>query len=415
MKLKQQAKEYIHQNITQLLSLRQIALSELQNDEFKDKVRQIIVTRIASHSLYSKLSTDDLFIYELLNEIVGLGPIESLLNDDEVTEIMVNGPESILVERDGTIQPTSLKFTNELSLRNMIGRILSPLGRRVDESSPMVDARLPDGSRFNAIIPPISLNGPVVTIRKFSKHLHSIEQLIELNSLSKECARFLGLCVLKKKNILIAGGTGTGKTTMLNMLSSFIPPNERIITIEDAAELNLAQPHVISLETRPQNIEGKGSITIRNLLKNALRMRPDRIIIGECRSDETLDMLQAMNTGHEGSLTTLHANSSRDALLRLETLILMSGFDLPLQAIRQQISAALDLIIFIRRTRSGTRWIQCVTEVCGIDQNTIQLHDLFSRNGEDHALKSTHIPPRFLDDLSETERHILMQSLGNIA
>ena len=317
-------------------------------------------------------------IQELINDLTGYGPINPLLLDSDITEIMVNGPDMVYVERKGKLELTDIKFSDNDQVMQVIDKIVSPLGRRIDESSPMVDARLPDGSRINAIIPPLSLNGPVLTVRKFSREPYTIDDLIKMQTLSREMAIFLNACVRARLNIFISGGTSSGKTTTLNVLSSFIPNDERIVTIEDAAELQMNQEHVISLEARPANIEGKGAITIRDLVANSLRMRPDRIIIGECRGGEDLDMLQAMNTGHEGSLATGHANSARDMLARLETMVLMSGVELPVKAIRQQIVGAIDLIVQQSRFKDGTRRIVNVTEVQTMEGDVVVLQDIFT-------------------------------------
>lgn len=344
-------------------------------------------------------------IADIRDEILGLGPIESLLNDDSVTEIMVNGPKQVFVERLGKLELTDVKFHDKAHLMNIIERILTPLGRRIDESSPLVDARLEDGSRVNIIIPPLSLVGPAITIRKFSKTPLSVENLISFGTLNEKMAVFLRACVKARINILVSGGTGSGKTTTLNVISSFIPENERIVTIEDAAELRLQQAHVVTLESRPANIEGKGQITIRDLVRNALRMRPDRIIVGEVRSGEALDMLQAMNTGHDGSLTTAHANSPRDALSRLETMVLMSGLELPVRAIREQVSSAIDLIIQQSRIRDGSRKVTYITEVQHMEDNIITTQDIFryQQSGFDDTGKAighfapTGLQPSFLE------------------
>lgn len=314
---------------------------------------------------------------DLFNDIMGYGPIEVLIQDPRYSEIMVNGPDHIYVEEKGKLKLTDLKFRDEEHLMNVIDRIVSQVGRHVDEASPMVDARLLDGSRVNAIIPPLSLVGPILTIRKFGKNPITAQQLLQFGSLSPKMLQFLEACVKGKLNIVVSGGTGSGKTTLLNVLSSYIPEDERIVTIEDAAEVQLHQEHVLTLEARPANLEGKGAITIRNLVKNALRMRPDRIIVGEVRSEETLDMLQAMNTGHDGSLTTTHANSPRDTLSRLETMVLMSGMELPLRAIRDQVSSAIDLIVQQSRLRDGTRKITSITEVVGMEGDIISMQDIF--------------------------------------
>lgn len=344
-------------------------------------------------------------VADVRDEILGLGPLEPLLKDDSVTEIMVNGPKDIFVEHMGKLQHTKVQFYDTAHLMNIVERILTPLGRRIDESSPMVDARLEDGSRVNIIIPPLSLVGPCMTIRKFSRDPLSIENLVGFGTLSEDMAMFLRACVQARLNVLVSGGTGSGKTTTLNVLSSFIPDGERIVTIEDAAELRLQQEHVVTLESRPENIEGGGAVTIRDLVRNALRMRPDRIIVGEVRSGEALDMLQAMNTGHDGSLTTAHANSPRDVLSRLETMVLMAGMELPVRAIREQISSAIDLIVHQSRIRDGSRKITYITEVQRMEGNIIVLQDIFryvqtglDENGKSIGhFTSTGIQPSFME------------------
>lgn len=314
---------------------------------------------------------------EIFNDIMGYGPLEELLEDPEVSEIMVNGPDHVYVEKAGKLELSDITFNDDAHVVNVIDRIVSQIGRHVDEASPMVDARLPDGSRVNAVIAPVSLVGPVLTIRKFGKKPITARKLIEFGSLSPKMLAFLEACIKGKLNIIVAGGTGSGKTTLLNVLSSFIPEDERIVTIEDAAELQLKQEHLITLESRPPNLEGKGAITIRSLVKNALRMRPDRIIVGEVRSEETLDMLQAMNTGHDGSLTTTHANSPRDTLSRIETMVMMSGMELPVKAIRDQVASAIDLIIQQSRLRDGTRKVTSITEITGMEGDVVSMQDLF--------------------------------------
>jgi pilus assembly protein CpaF len=347
---------------------------------------------------------------ELLDEILGHGPVEPLLRDPDITEIMVNGPDQIFVERFGRIHLVDATFVDEHHLRRVIDRIVSRVGRRVDESSPMVDARLPDGSRVNAVLPPVALGGSMLTIRKFAREAFTVSDLIGFGTFTPEVAEFLYACVRGRLDIVISGGTGSGKTTTLNVLSGFLPPDERIITIEDAAELQLRQNHVLRLESRPANIEGSGEITVRDLVRNALRMRPDRIVIGEVRDGAALDMLQAMNTGHNGSLTTVHANSPRDSIARLETMGLMAGLDLPVRAIREQIASAIDLIVHQSRLRDGTRRVTQVTEVLGMEGEVVSMQDLFvfdHRAGHDEhgrhlgVLRWTGLRPRLLDTLAD--------------
>ncbi|WP_235564423.1 CpaF family protein [Arthrobacter sp. Soil762] len=349
-------------------------------------------------------------IREIADEVMGFGPLQRLLEDPSVTEIMVNRFDQIYIERNGHLSLTGSQFSSDDHLRKVIERIVSKVGRRIDESSPLVDARLEDGSRVNAIIPPLAVNGPSLTIRKFSHVPLTVRNLIEWGSITVEMAELLSACVKARLNIIVSGGTGTGKTTLLNVLSSFIPEEDRIVTIEDAVELQLQQEHVVRLESRPPNIEGKGAIGIRELVRNSLRMRPDRIIVGEVRSGESLDMLQAMNTGHDGSLSTVHANSPRDAVARLETLVLMAGMDLPLRAIREQVSSAVDLIIQVTRLRDGSRRVTHVTEVQGMEGDIVTLQDVFlfdyaaGMDAQGRFLGkpvSTGIRPRFLDRFSE--------------
>lgn len=321
-------------------------------------------------------------VRDVYNDVVGLGPLEPLLDSQDISEIMVNGPYNVYVERKGKIELSQVKFKNDDHVLNVVQRIVTLVGRRIDESSPMVDARLTDGSRVNIIIPPLALTGPTITIRKFSKNPLTVGDLIKFNSVSPKMMSFLEACVKGRLNIIVSGGTGSGKTTLLSILSGFIPENERIVTIEDAAELQLRQDHVVTLESRPANIEGAGAITIRDLVRNSLRMRPDRIVVGEVRSGETLDMLQAMNTGHDGSLTTAHANTPRDLVSRLETMVLMSGMEIPVKAIREQIASAIDLIVHQSRLKDGSRKITNITEVVGMEGDTITLQDIYTYNSE---------------------------------
>jgi pilus assembly protein CpaF len=315
--------------------------------------------------------------HDILNDLLGFGPIQGLLDDPSISEVMVNNPNQVYIEREGKLLETHVHFDNDEHIMRIIERIVSPLGRRVDADSPMVDARLPDGSRVNAVIPPVAIDSPLLTIRKFTKTKLTVDQLIEFDSLTQTMCDFLRACILGRLNVLISGGTGSGKTTLLNVLSSFIPENERVVTIEDSAELRLDQEHVVRMEARPPDLDGRGQVTIRDMVRNALRMRPDRIIVGECRGGEALDMLQAMNTGHDGSLTTLHANSPRDALSRLETMVLMAGMELPLKVIRQQVASAVDLIVHQSRLKNGPRKITAISEVSGMEGDTIVMTDIF--------------------------------------
>jgi pilus assembly protein CpaF len=356
----------------------------------------VLLTRIERARLFEAITAD----------ILAFGPIQPLLHDDSVTEIMVNGPFQVYVERNGLLEETDIVFEDEDHVKRIIDRIVAPLGRRCDEASPMVDARLPDGSRVNAIIPPLSTRGPILTIRKFSRVPLTMQDLIGFGTLTPQLGDFLAACVRGRLSVVVSGGTGSGKTTLLNVLSSYIPENERVITIEDAAEIQLNQRHVITLEKRPANIEGEGEISIRQLVNNALRMRPDRLVIGECRGPEALDMLQAMNTGHDGSLTTIHSNSPRDGLSRIETMVLMAGAELPLRAIREQVASAIDLIVHIDRLNDGSRRVVKICEVQGMEGETVLLQDLFQfqQTGyEGHRIQGRHVSlgmrPRFLAKL----------------
>lgn len=376
----QTIKQSVHKVIVeQMTPTEQMVLSAVQQDAAE--VEQVIgnyVDKVLEDNPFAvPVSERGRIVSDLRDEMLGLGPIESLLKDPSITEIMVNGPKKVFIERMGKLQLSGVQFHDDAHVMNIIERILSPIGRHIDESTPLVDARLKDGSRVNIIIPPLALCGPCITIRKFAQKALSVENLISFGTLDRKMADFIKACIQARINILVSGGTGSGKTTTLNVLSSFIPENERIVTIEDAAELKLQQTHVVTLESRPANIEGSGQITIRDLVKNALRMRPDRIIVGEVRSGEALDMLQAMNTGHDGSLTTAHANTPRDALSRLETMVLMAGFEMPVRAIREQISSAIELILQQSRLKDGSRKITYITEVQHMEGDVITTQDLF--------------------------------------
>jgi len=375
---KQAIKQQIQRELIERIDIKRLSASQVEEGELHRRVLSTVETivREVAPRLPAGLEPQAL-IKEIYDEATGLGPLEDLLADSDVTEIMVNGPTKVYAERNGRIELTDRVFLDEKSVMAIIERIVSPLGRRIDESQPYVDARLRDGSRVNAIIHPLSLVGPCITIRKFSRIPFTDEDMLRFNTWTVAMRDFLRACVEGRKNIVVSGGTGSGKTTLLNVLSSFLPERDRIITIEDAAELRLKQPHVVSLESRPPNIEGKGAITIRDLVRNALRMRPDRIVVGECRGGEALDMLQAMNTGHDGSLTTVHANAPRDVVSRLETLVLMSGMDLPVRAIREQIASAVDLIIHESRFSDGSRRVTNITEVVGLEGDRTTMQDIF--------------------------------------
>ncbi|MDP5274495.1 CpaF family protein [Chengkuizengella axinellae] len=401
-------KMVLHQDLKKLLHKK--IMDQMKDDDVKKIIPQIdamAVEIMKENEKFRGVINRKLVVDELINDLTGYGPINPLLLDPTITEVMINGPEQVYVEKNGKIIKTEVQFRDDEHIMSIIEKIVAPIGRRIDESSPMVDARLPDGSRVNAIIPPLALKGPTLTIRKFSKDPFKMEDLIKFGTLTEDMAVFIDACVKAKLNIFVSGGTGSGKTTTLNVLSSCIPSDERIITIEDAAELQLWQEHVVSLESRPSNLEGKGEISIRDLVKNALRMRPERIIIGEVRSGEALDMLQAMNTGHDGSLATGHSNSPRDMISRLETMVLMVGIDLPVKAIREQIAGAIDIIIQQSRMKDGTRRITHITEVQGMEGDVIVLQDIFvfeqyGINEEGKIigeLKPTGIRPKFYERL----------------
>ncbi len=410
--LVQEIKKRAHAELLKRLNLKKLALSGASEKELNERAKETIKEILSELSIplpeTVKIETIE---RELVQEAIGLGPLEYLTVLDDITEIMVNSADEVYVECKGTLYRTDTAFADDNQVLAAIERIVAPLGRRVDESSPMVDARLADGSRVNAIIPPLSLNGPSITIRKFSKTPFNIDDIIGFNTLTTEMSEFLRACVMVRKNIIISGGTGSGKTTLLNVLSNYLPNRERIVTIEDAAELQLHQENIVRLEARPPNIEGKGEISIRDLVRNSLRMRPDRIVVGECRGGEALDMLQAMNTGHDGSLTTIHANTPRDALARLETLVLMAGFDLPLRAIREQVASAIDIIVQVNRERDGSRKVTNISEITKMEGDIITVQDIFvfQNEGWDENDKivgkfvSTNNMPTFIDDIKRAK------------
>ena len=390
-----------------LLSSNTTREKKIEPEEMRKEIEASVNQFLQEENLLYNFGTREKLLEWIIGDILGYGPIEPLLKDPDITEVMVNGYNQIYVERFGLIERTNVVFESDAHLMRVIDRIVSPIGRRVDESSPMVDARLPNGYRVNATIPPLSMTGPILTIRKFAARPFTAQELVANNTMSLQLVLFLRACVKANINITVSGGTGSGKTTLLNVLSSFIPENQRVITIEDTAELQLSQDHVVRLEKRPANIEGKGEITIRQLVINALRMRPDRIVVGECRGGEALDMLQAMNTGHDGSMTTVHSNSPRDTLRRIETMVLMAGMDLPLKAIREQIASSIELIIQIDRIHDGTRKVVKVSEVQGMEGETIVLQDLFvfkhlgiQEGKVVGELKSTGLRPQFVSKLA---------------
>ncbi len=424
-KLKQEQFEWrqrLHAELIETMDLRRQDIHGMADEVLKTQTQKLIEQLIEKNDDDIPAHLDrQALLDQVLHEAIGLGPLEELLADDTVSEIMVNRFDVLYVERAGSLSLHSVAFTGDKAVMGVIERIVAPLGRRIDESSPMVDARLKDGSRVNAIIPPLALKGPCITIRKFAKRKLDAQDLVKFNAISQDMAAFLELCVVARKNIIVSGGTGSGKTTLLNILSNFIPRGERIITVEDAAELKLNHEHLISLESRPANIEGKGAVPIRDLVRNTLRMRPDRIVVGECRGPEALDMLQAMNTGHEGSLTTLHANTPRDAVARLETLILMAGMDLPLSAIRDQISSAVDIIVQQTRFSCGSRKVTSITEITGMESGKMQLQEIFRFQSQGYAsdaqgqtliqghFTATDMVPTFLEELRATGVEVDMQ------
>ncbi len=400
-------KRRIHNKLVDKLDLTKV--SELQGDVLRREIRLVVEHLCDTEDTLLNRNERERLIEEVLDETFGLGPLEMLLKDHTISDILINGPKSIYVERRGKMERTSVEFRDNGHLLQIIDRIVSKVGRRVDEVCPMVDARLPDGSRVNAIIPPLALDGAAVSIRRFGSNPLKLEDLLNFKAFTPEMVMLLEGAMKARLNIIISGGTGSGKTTLLNTLSSFIPNTDRIVTIEDAAELQLQQDHVVRLETRPPNIEGKGQVSATDLVKNALRMRPERIIIGECRGSEALDMMQAMNTGHEGSLTTLHSNSPRDAIARLETMMMMAGFELPLKAMRQQIASAVDLIVQANRLQGGPRKVTHITEVVGMEQDTVIMQDIYSfhqegidENGRARGrFEATGIRPTFMDRLEQ--------------
>ncbi|MEL6895310.1 MAG: CpaF family protein [Planctomycetota bacterium] len=398
-------KRRIHSRLVDKLDMSRVG--DLKGETLKREIRMVVEHLCDAEETLLNRAERDRIVEEVLDETFGLGPLELILKDQKVSDIMINGPKSIYVEKGGVMQKTDVEFRDNKHLLQIIDRIVSKVGRRVDETQPMVDARMEDGSRFNAIIPPLALDGAAVSIRRFGSNPLKLEDLLNYRAFTPEMVMLLEGCIKARCNMIIAGGTGSGKTTLLNTLSSFIGHDDRIVTIEDAAELQLQQDHVVRLETRPANIEGNGAVTATDLVKNALRMRPERIIIGECRGGETLDMLQAMNTGHDGSLTTIHANTPRDAVARLETLVMMSGFELPVKAIRQQISGAVDLLIQANRLQGGPRRVTAITEVVGMEQDTIVLQDIYrykqkgiDENGKAYGhFECTGVRPGFMDRL----------------
>ena len=398
-------KRRMHQRLVDKIDLSKVG--DLKGESFRREIRLVVEHLCDSENTFLNRSERDKIVDEVLDETLGLGPLEFLLKDPSISDILINGPKNIFVERRGQLEKTDVEFRDNAHLMQIIDRIVSKVGRRVDETSPMVDARLEDGSRVNAIIPPLALDGACVSIRRFGSNPVKLEGLLNFKAFTPEMVMLLEGCIKARLNIIISGGTGSGKTTLLNTLSNFIQNDQRVVTIEDAAELQLQQEHVVRLETRPSNIEGTGAITATDLVRNALRMRPERIIIGECRGGETLDMLQAMNTGHDGSMTTIHSNSPRDAIARLETLVMMAGYDLPIKAIRQQVAGAVDVIIQANRLQGGPRRVMNITEVQGMEQDTVVLQDIYrfvqeggDENGKAHGyFEATGVRPSFMPRL----------------
>ena len=370
-----QIKRELHQQVIAGMDLS--AIGTMHEDDLRDEVRRLAIQLCERRTDLLSLEDRELLVAEVLDEVFGLGPLEPLFRDPTVSDILINGPKSVYVERHGQLEQSKIRFIDDSHVLTIVQRIAGRVGRRVDETSPMVDARLPDGSRLNAVIPPLALDGPLVSIRRFGNQRLGVKDLLKNDSITLEMVEFLAACIKARINVLISGGTGSGKTTLLNILSHYIPPDERVATIEDAAELQLQQPHVVRMETRPANVEGQGLVATRDLVKNALRMRPDRIVVGECRGAEALDMLQAMNTGHEGSLTTIHANTTRDAISRLEMMIGMAGFDLPVWTIRRQIASAIQIVVQSARLMGGKRKIVKISEITGMEGDLISMHDIF--------------------------------------
>lgn len=412
----QELKRQIQDKLLEALDPR---IDASQTDAVRAKIREEFDQILSEESIILSRAEKQRLFEQIAADILGLGPIQPLLEDETITEVMVNGAKNVYVERSGKLEKTEVTFDSDEHVMHVIDRIVSPLGRRIDESSPYVDARLPDGSRVNAIIAPLSVSGPTLTIRKFAKRALTVEDLIRFGTITEEVAEFLRACVVARLNLVVSGGTGSGKTTLLNILSGHIPNDERIVTVENAAELQLKQEHVVTLESRPPNIEGMGEVTIRDLVINCLRMRPDRIVVGECRSGEALDMLQAMNTGHDGSLTTLHANSPRDTLSRLETMVLMAGMELPVRAIRDQIASAVDVIVQQARMRDGSRKVVNITEVQGMEGDTIVMSDIFEfvQSGYESGkvigrLRPTGIRPKFTHKIEEADIYLQPDIFG---